>query len=107
MNLVIVETSVFTKRVSEILSDDEYRRLQWLLSIHPDIGDVIKGSGGLRKVRWVASGSGKRGGTRVIYYWVTRQSKVLMLYVYRKNEREDLTSAQLKQLRKLIEEEFP
>jgi len=65
--MLIVETPVFTKRVLEALSDDEYRGLQHFLAQYPDAGDIIPGSHGLRKLRWTISGKAKRGGTRVIY----------------------------------------
>jgi len=71
--MVIVETSIFTRRVMELLLDDEYRELQATLVDRPDAGPVIPGSGGLRKIRWSTSGHGKRGGSRIIYYWATAQ----------------------------------
>ena len=64
--MVIIETSVFTRQLPSLLSDEEYRKLQVALANRPNIGDLIKGSGGLRKVRWAIEGSGKRGGVRVI-----------------------------------------
>ncbi|MFZ5949286.1 MAG: type II toxin-antitoxin system RelE/ParE family toxin [Candidatus Rifleibacteriota bacterium] len=63
-------------------------------------------SGGLRKLRWSASGRGKRGGSRVIYYWDKDQEIIYMLYAYAKSRQEDLTRDQLKVLSKLVEEEF-
>jgi hypothetical protein len=90
-----------------LLSDDEYRQLQAELTRQPDIGPVIKGSGGLRKVRWAAKGAGKRGGARVIYYWAVAQDRLLMLFIYPKNVRDDLSQDQLKVLRKIVEEEDP
>jgi len=68
--VLIVETPVFTNRVLDILTDDEYRELQHFLAQYPDAGDMIPGSHGLRKLRWTISGKGKRGGTRIIYYWL-------------------------------------
>jgi len=67
--MVIVETSIFTRQVQDLLSDDEYRSLQITLAKRPEVGALIEGSGGLRKVRWALAGRGKRGGVRVIYYW--------------------------------------
>lgn len=64
-----VETPVFTRAVTSLLSDEEYRQLQLALLIRPEQGALIRGSGGLRKLRWGAQGRGKRGGVRVIYYW--------------------------------------
>jgi mRNA-degrading endonuclease RelE of RelBE toxin-antitoxin system len=105
--MVIIETSVFTRRVQALLDDDEYRRLQTVLVLRPDAGDLIPGGGGLRKIRWGAKGRGKRGGFRVIYYWVVKQDRILMLFLYAKNEQDDLTAAQLKVLHQIIEEEYP
>ena len=67
--MVIIETPIFTRRIQDILADDEYRLLQTQLVQKPDAGKIIPGSGGLRKLRWSAGGHGKRGGIRVIYYW--------------------------------------
>ena len=105
--MVIIETSVFTRRVTALLSDDEYRELQATLVEQPKAGPVIPGSGGIRKLRWSASGRGKRGGARVIYYWATEQDHLLMLFIYAKNESEDLTQDQIKTLRQIVEREYP
>lgn len=105
--MIIVETSIFTRQVTALLSDEEYRQLQIELILHPDLGPVIQGSGGLRKIRWSLPGRGKRGGARIIYYWAVRRDKILMLFMYEKNDQSDLTPDQLKVLRKLIEKEYP
>jgi hypothetical protein len=105
--MVIVETSIFTRQVQAFLSDEEYRHLQMTLVLHPDLGAVIPGSGGLRKVRWAVSGRGKRGGVRTIYYWAVLHDKILMLFMYTKNEQDNLTAEQLKVLRRIVEEEYP
>jgi mRNA-degrading endonuclease RelE of RelBE toxin-antitoxin system len=67
--MVVIETIVFTRRVTELLPDNEYRLLQATLVDRPDAGPIIPGGAGLRKIRWSASGHGKRGGARIIYYW--------------------------------------
>lgn len=105
--MIIIETSVFTRRVTQLLSDDEYRELQATLVERPKAGPVILGSGGIRKLRWSASGRGKRGGARVIYYWATEQERILMLLIYAKNESDDLTRDQIKTLRYIVEREYP
>lgn len=105
--MVIIETSIFTRQVLELLTDDQYRELQAVLINYPQAGKVIPGSGGLRKIRWGAKGQGKRGGVRVIYYWVAAQEKLLMLFLYLKSERDDLSSAQLKVLKAIVESEYP
>ncbi len=105
--MVIVETSVFTRRVQALLPDDDYRKLQVALAHRPQAGVVIPGSGGLRKIRWGTRERGKRGGVRVIYYWAVKQERLLMLMIYAKNERMDLTADQLKTLRQIVEAEYP
>ena len=104
--MLIVETSIFTKRLRQVLDDDQYRLLQIYLIDSPDAGQVIRGSGGLRKLRWSGSGRGKRGGARIIYRWFPEQDRLLMVFVFLKNEREDRTHQQLKQLRALVESEL-
>ena len=105
--MIIVETSVFTRQVQELLTDEDYRLLQAALVLRPDLGDIIEGSGGIRKARWRTRSRGKRGGARVIYYWAVAQDRLLMLMIYSKSEKDDLTSSQLKLLRKIVEEEYP
>ena len=97
---------MFTRRVLKLLTDDDYRLLQHELVARPDVGNIIRGSGGLRKVRWAATGRGKRGGVRVIYYWAVDREIILMLLIYGKNEQDDLTAEQLRVLKGLVEEEF-
>jgi len=100
-----VETPVFTKIITR-LDDDEYRSLQIALMLRPEQGPVIRGAGGLRKVRWAKAGSGKRGGLRVIYYWAPRERAFYMLYAYSKNEQDALTPTQARVLGQLVREEF-
>jgi mRNA-degrading endonuclease RelE of RelBE toxin-antitoxin system len=98
--VVFVETSIFTRRIADYLDDDEYARLQSFLALHPQMGKVIQGAGGMRKPRWAGSGRGKRGGLRVVYYWWVSRNRISMLTIYPKSEQDDLTAEQLKQLRK-------
>jgi hypothetical protein len=100
-----VETPIFTKIITR-LDDEEYRSLQIALMLRPEQGPVIRGAGGLRKVRWAKPGSGKRGGLRVIYYWAPKEHAFYMLYAYSKNEQGDLTAAQARQLGRVVREEF-
>lgn len=104
--MIIIETSVFTKQVTKLLTDNEYRLLQAILVNRPDAGAIIKGSSGLRKIRWKAKQSGKRGGFRVIYYWAVSDDKILMLFIYPKNKQSDLTPAQIEVLSKIVKEEY-
>ncbi len=107
MRFVFRETSIFTRQISGLLTDDELNALQWALMADPESGDLIRGSGGLRKLRWAGSGRGKRGGLRVIYYWHVPGSAILLLLAYPKNEQDNLTQAQLKFLKSIIATEFP
>jgi hypothetical protein len=101
--MIFIETSIFTKQIQRLLPDDSYRMLQSVLMLRPDAGSVIRASGGLRKIRWSLPGSGKRGALRVIYYW-SPPDTIFMLFPYRKNEQEDLTTDQLKLLRGMVKE---
>ena len=85
------------------MSEDDYRQLQSALVIRPDMGDLIPGSGGLRKLRWRIPGRGKRGGVRVIYYWVMSREEIWMLLAYAKAKKEDLSPQQVKLLRRIVE----
>lgn len=105
MTLAFLETSVFTKRVGELLTDEELAAVQnqWLEK--PEAGDVIASSGGLRKLRVRIKGRGKRGGARLIYYRLTERQQIYLLLIYTKNEAEDLTAAQKRVLRAIVETE--
>ena len=105
--MVIIETSVFSKQVQKILTDEEYHRLQLSLVNRPDAGSIIRGSGGLRKIRWASKGRGKRGGSRVIYYWAVSQAQLLMLLIYPKNVQDSLSREQVRTLSAIVEEEYP
>ena len=101
--MIFIETPPFERLRADYLDDDQYRLLQAVLMANPAVGDLIRGSGGIRKVRWAAEGTGKRGGLRVIYYWVTQDDHILLLTLYRKSEVSDLTSTEVKALRALVE----
>jgi mRNA-degrading endonuclease RelE of RelBE toxin-antitoxin system len=100
-----IETQVFTKQITSLLDDAEYRQLQVTLALKPRAGDIIRGSGGLRKIRWSVRGRGKSGGIRVIYYLVADE-EIYFLFAYAKNKQEDLDNVQLRILRNLVREEF-
>jgi len=77
--------------------------LQWALTLHPEAGAIIPGSGGVRKLRWAGSGRGKRGGLRVIYYWRKHTGEIWMLTLYAKNETENIPTQTLKAIKEAIE----
>lgn len=101
-----VETPIFTRRLKSLLAEEEYRELQNDLIEKPDAGAIIRGSGGLRKLRWAAKGRGKSGGVRVIYYRFVSTEKFLMLFIYPKNEQDNLTPEQIKRMKSLVEQEL-
>ena len=88
----------------DYLTDDEYRELQATLIAQPEAGPVIRGSGGVRKLRWRAPGRGKRGGYRVIYYPKTAQRIIWMLTMYPKNVADTIPAQVLRQIRKEVED---
>ncbi|MCC5827301.1 type II toxin-antitoxin system RelE/ParE family toxin [Alkalimonas sp.] len=102
-----IETSLFTRQIKQIATDDELRVLQNELIAQPMKGDLITGTGGLRKVRMATGGQGKSGSARVIYFLATAEV-IYLLLAYAKNEKDSLTAAEkaeLKQLTKLLKSE--
>jgi len=92
----IVETSIYTEDIVKILTDEEYQELQQHLVKNLESGDLIKGSKGLRKLRWKYKNSGKSGGVRNIYYHYKKKKTIYMIYVYEKSKVENLTQKQIK-----------
>ena len=103
--MIFIETSKFTKLLSDYLSDDEYRMLQWHLQEQPESGDIVRGSGGVRKVRWAPEGKGKSGGVRVIYYWKKSEHEIWMLTLYSKSEQASIPGYMLKKIAEAIDNE--
>ena len=101
--LTIIESKLFTSLIQQYLPDDEYSALQQALVAKPDAGEVIRGSGGVRKLRWGVAGRGKRGGIRVIYYLRSHQDEVWMLTVYAKNEEASISGHILKKIKEEID----
>lgn len=99
-----IETKLFTRLSSELLSDDEMRELQVALIANPRAGDVIPGTGGVRKLRWRALGRGKRGAYRVIYFARLAQGHIWMLTIYPKNVLENIPAHVLRQIRTEIDD---
>ena len=98
-----IEATAFTKYVYDYLSDDEYLGLQSFLLQYPEVGKIVRGSGGVRKVRWAISGKGKSGGVRVIYYFKKQDDEIWLLTIYSKNEVESIPAHVLRQIAKEIE----
>ena len=99
--MLFIETDIFTEDVKTLLDDDEYHKLQVFLATQPDYGDLIQNTGGLRKIRWLSGGRGKRGGVRVIYR--THEFEIRLLLIYRKGIKDDLSAREKAILKKMIE----
>lgn len=92
------ETKTFTKNVLSLLSEENYFAFQDYLLENFQLGDVIPGGGGLRKIRWRAKGKGKSGGVRIIYYFASEKSYLYLMAIYSKNQQTDLDKDELKKL---------
>jgi hypothetical protein len=103
-----IETPAFTRYFSSYLNDDEYRELQNRLAAGPELGDVMPGTGGFRKLRWAdpRRGKGRRGGLRVIYYYFPAEQQIWLMTLYGKDEASDLTAKQRQALKNAIEIEL-
>jgi hypothetical protein len=102
--MVFIETSLFTKYRSNYLNDEAYRTLQDFLMQQPGAGDIIQGTGGLRKLRWSLGSKGKRGGIRIIYFFEIKKSHIYLMTLYSKNEMLDLSVQEKKLLKQLLQE---
>lgn len=100
--MIFIETHLFSKQISQYLTEDEYRELQIYLMEQPSAGAIIQGTGGLRKLRWTLGNKGKRGGIRVIYYWQLAENQIYLMTLYAKNEMENLSSEEKKILKQMI-----
>ena len=103
MKALFIESSIFSRYRESLMDDDSYRDFQTYLMDNPTVGDVIAGTGGLRKVRWSANGKGKRGGSRIIYIYLDNNHHIHLLTIYGKNEAEDLTQEEKRLLTQLAE----
>jgi hypothetical protein len=100
--MIFIEDAAFENRRRGLLDDDELFELMKWLTTNPATGKIIPKSGGLRKIRWAARGHGKRGGARVIYFWWLADDKILLLDVYAKTRKEELTAEEIKQLKRKV-----
>jgi hypothetical protein len=98
----VIETATYLADATKLMSEAERGHVVDLLSADPECGDVIRGGGGIRKVRVPLAGRGKRGGARVIYYFSSRTIPVFLLTVFAKNRQEDLSAAQINRYAKIV-----
>ena len=101
--ITFIESTIFTKSVYDYLDDDEYRSFQTFLASVPDAGDVVKGSGGIHKVRWSRKGSGKSGGVRIMYFARMQSGEIWLLLIYAKSTVDSIPGHILKVLKEEME----
>ena len=101
--MIFIATAYYTRIIADYLSDYEHGKFQAYLAEHPDDGDIIKGTGRVRKIRWGAKGKGKSGGVRIIYYWRPSRDHIYLLTIYGKNEASTLTANEKEYLKKKVE----
>ncbi|MBL8471968.1 MAG: transcriptional regulator [Rhodocyclaceae bacterium] len=99
----VIETPTFARLAAHCWNDDEKTEFITFISANPHAGDVVPGSGGLRKVRWTRSGRGKRGGVRIIYYDRLANGEIWLLIVYGKSVKENIPAHVLRQIREELE----
>jgi len=99
-----IEHPIFTKQISNLLTDEEYRQFQTDLASNPEKGEVIPGLAGLRKVRWGAKGKGKRAGARFIYLLIPKPGVVHLFYAYTKGDITDLKPDEKRRLASAVEQ---
>ncbi|MDR3699778.1 MAG: type II toxin-antitoxin system RelE/ParE family toxin [Candidatus Sulfopaludibacter sp.] len=99
--IVVLQLPKFKTEATELIGADGIEAVAVYLSDHPEAGDVIPGSGGVRKLRWAAKGKGKRGGARIIYLYIVIAARVYLIRCYAKNIKTDLTADEKKQLRQI------
>ena len=98
----VVETAMFSRLWPAYWSEEERGAFAVHLAGHPDAGDVIRGTGGLRKVRWSRAGSGKSGGVRIIYFVLNEAGELVLLMIYAKSERDNMTAKQLLEIKNAL-----
>jgi mRNA-degrading endonuclease RelE of RelBE toxin-antitoxin system len=103
MKYEFIESSLFTRMVYDYLSEGDYTAFQQFLMEQPEAGDLVKGSGGVRKVRWARAGAGKSGGVRVCYYTRNAAGQILLLLIYAKSVRASIPGAVLKQIKEVLD----
>jgi hypothetical protein len=100
----VVETSVYLREAGKLMSEAEREEVVTMIARDPEAGDVIAGTGGFRKIRSALRGGGKRGGSRIIYYFCDETMPVFLMQIYAKNDKANLTAAEKNQLKTLSEQ---
>jgi len=99
----VAETPEYIRRAEKLMADDERRDVLNYLATHPKSGDLMEGTGGVRKLRWSRGSRGKSGGVRVIYYFHDEAMPLYLLTLFAKNERANLSKAERNELAELVD----
>jgi mRNA-degrading endonuclease RelE of RelBE toxin-antitoxin system len=94
----VIETPTFSKLADKIWTEDERLDFISFISKNPTAGNVIPNAEGARKIRWAVKGSGKRGGTRIIYFNLSEQGVIELIYIYKKVKQENMTANDIKKV---------
>jgi len=100
--ITVVEGEPFPAKAAQVLNDEGRLEFIGFIASNPEAGDVMAGSGGVRKVRWSRSGTGKRGGVRVIYYFHDESMPLFLLTVYPKSQKDNLSAAELRAMKQTV-----
>ena len=100
--MTVVETARFLKDAQSLLSESERAELVAFVGANPEAGEILAGTGGVRKIRWALAGRGKRGGARVIYYYHNERLPLFLPAAYGKNEKANLSSAERNAMKRLV-----
>lgn len=103
MNIMFIESRVFTRDREKLMPDDLFQQFETHLLANPESGDLIVGTGGCRKIRWQRQGTGKSSGVRVIYYFRSASGRIYLLYIYPKNQQDNLSDEQKAILRDMTQ----
>ncbi|MDX2143209.1 MAG: type II toxin-antitoxin system RelE/ParE family toxin [Rhodospirillaceae bacterium] len=102
--VTVVQMATFTRDVASVWSEAELAAFVDYIARNPEAGDIVQGTGGVRKIRWAAKGKGKRGGARVIYFFYNPNNPVYLVSIYAKNERETISEADRKLYARMSED---
>ncbi|ERJ19413.1 Toxin HigB-2 protein [Salinisphaera shabanensis E1L3A] len=98
----VAETPEFSRKIRKLIGDSDYQALIAYLAEHPKAGDLMRGTGGIRKLRWARDGSGKSGGVRVVYYFHDERIPLYLLTIFGKNEKTNISQAERNALAQLV-----
>jgi hypothetical protein len=101
--MTVVETAEFLRHATKLMADSDREELVAFVGANPEVGQIIQGTGGVRKTRWAREGMGRRGGTRVVYYYHNERLPLFLLSAYAKNRKANISKAERNAMKRLIQ----